>query len=191
VIVFVHGVPETAALWKKVRTRIDADSVALSMPGFGCPRPSGFGATHDDYVWHPFAQTWQTAGDGEAWWRDFNSQSTEPKALVFEGFGVSHGDAVEIALATDDTMASCILDLYRSATPNPYAHWKDAWGPTTAPGLVLCPIDDPFDDERRSREVAESLGAEHRTLGGAGHSWPLTHPEASAGVLRDFLASVC
>ena len=50
VIVFVHGVPETAAIWRKVRSAIDRESVALQLPGFGCPRPDGFGATKDDYV---------------------------------------------------------------------------------------------------------------------------------------------
>ena len=49
-IVFVHGVPETAAIWRKVRAAIDRESTALSMPGFGTPRPDGFGATKDDYV---------------------------------------------------------------------------------------------------------------------------------------------
>ena len=49
-IVFVHGVPETAAIWDGVRERIGRDSVALSLPGFGNPRPVGFGATKDDYV---------------------------------------------------------------------------------------------------------------------------------------------
>lgn len=49
-IVFVHGVPETAAIWRKLRARIDQESVAVSLPGFGCPRPDGFGATKDEYV---------------------------------------------------------------------------------------------------------------------------------------------
>lgn len=49
-IVFVHGVPETASLWDKVRSHIEAESVALTLPGFGCPRPDGFGATKDEYV---------------------------------------------------------------------------------------------------------------------------------------------
>ena len=40
-IVFVHGVPETAAIWDKVRGAIDQDSVALALPGFGSPRPEG------------------------------------------------------------------------------------------------------------------------------------------------------
>ena len=49
-IVFVHGVPETAAIWRKVRDAIDHESVALSMPGFGCPVPEGFGGSMDDYA---------------------------------------------------------------------------------------------------------------------------------------------
>ena len=49
-IVFLHGVPETAALWDKVRAQFDEETVALSLPGFGCARPTGFGATKDDYA---------------------------------------------------------------------------------------------------------------------------------------------
>lgn len=49
-IVFVHGVPETAAIWNQLRGAIDRESVALSLPGFGCPRPDGFGGSKDDYA---------------------------------------------------------------------------------------------------------------------------------------------
>ena len=49
-IVFVHGVPETHRIWRKVQDRIDRPSVAVSLPGFGCPRPDGFAATKDAYV---------------------------------------------------------------------------------------------------------------------------------------------
>nr|WP_042180496.1 alpha/beta hydrolase [Kibdelosporangium sp. MJ126-NF4]CEL14415.1 alpha/beta hydrolase, putative [Kibdelosporangium sp. MJ126-NF4]CTQ88780.1 alpha/beta hydrolase, putative [Kibdelosporangium sp. MJ126-NF4] len=49
-IVFLHGVPETAAIWRKVRARIGAESVALALPGFGSPVPDGFTCTKDEYV---------------------------------------------------------------------------------------------------------------------------------------------
>ncbi len=49
-IVFVHGVPETADLWNGIRQHIDGESVALSLPGFGNPRPAGFGATKEEYL---------------------------------------------------------------------------------------------------------------------------------------------
>src|SRR5439155_3332039 len=50
VIVFVHGVPETAEMWDKMRAEIDGDSIAVSLPGFGCERPAGFPATKDAYA---------------------------------------------------------------------------------------------------------------------------------------------
>ena len=46
-IVLLHGVPETADLWADVRDNLDQPSVALRLPGFGCPRPDGFAATKD------------------------------------------------------------------------------------------------------------------------------------------------
>lgn len=49
--VLVHGVPETPAVWGPLRDRLyRTDVVALQLPGFGCPRPEGFGATKEDYV---------------------------------------------------------------------------------------------------------------------------------------------
>ncbi|ONI89640.1 hypothetical protein ALI144C_04700 [Actinosynnema sp. ALI-1.44] len=49
-IVFLHGVPETTAIWRKVQAAIGVESVALPLPGFGCPRPEGFTSTKDEYV---------------------------------------------------------------------------------------------------------------------------------------------
>jgi pimeloyl-ACP methyl ester carboxylesterase len=50
-ILFVHGVPETAALWNDLRAELRrADTLALALPGFGCPRPAGRSATKEAYV---------------------------------------------------------------------------------------------------------------------------------------------
>lgn len=49
-VVFVHGVPETAEVWDKLRAHLDRDSVALGLPGFGTPVPPGFGGGKDDHV---------------------------------------------------------------------------------------------------------------------------------------------
>lgn len=49
--VLVHGVPDTARSWDRLRAELDrTDVVALSLPGFGGPRPDGFGATKEDYA---------------------------------------------------------------------------------------------------------------------------------------------
>ena len=49
-VVFVHGVPETSAIWRDLLGHLGReDAVALSPPGFGAPVPDGFGCTSDDY----------------------------------------------------------------------------------------------------------------------------------------------
>ncbi|MDA8368047.1 MAG: alpha/beta hydrolase [Actinomycetota bacterium] len=53
-VAFVHGNPETAAVWGPLLARLAEmgrhDTVTLSPPGFGAPVPDGFGATSDDYL---------------------------------------------------------------------------------------------------------------------------------------------
>jgi pimeloyl-ACP methyl ester carboxylesterase len=242
VIVFVHGVPETAAIWDKVRARIDRESIALSMPGFGTPRPDGFAATKEAYVdwllgeldgiegpidlvghdwgailtyriatahgdrlhswsadvgnvahpayeWHDFARIWQTPGEGEAFIEGQDAQPPEDRASGYELLGIPRDDALVMAAAGDLTMGRCILDLYRSATPNPHHHWGP-WSPTVAPGLVLHATEDPFGDEALAGEVAAALGAEVARLEGAGHFWPCQAPDAAVGVLEAFWAGL-
>jgi pimeloyl-ACP methyl ester carboxylesterase len=104
--------------------------------------------------------------------------------------GVPHDRAIVLAGWSDATMASCILDLYRSATPNVYASWHEEMGPTAAPGLVLSPSDDPFGEESMSRDVADRLGAQFVALAGVGHWWPLQAPDAGARVVKNFVSSL-
>lgn len=48
--VFVHGNPETAAVWEPLLVELGRDDVTcLSPPGFGVPLPEGFGATMGEY----------------------------------------------------------------------------------------------------------------------------------------------
>jgi pimeloyl-ACP methyl ester carboxylesterase len=257
VIVFVHGVPETAAIWDGVRRAIGRDSVALGLPGFGTPRPTGFGATkdeyaewlldaldaidgpldlvghdwgaplvlrvagqlapadpdpdpgpgpdangrlrswvidvanvlHPDYVWHQFAQVWQTPDEGEAFVAAQTAQTPEEQAPTFEGLGVPHERALEMAAASDATMGACILDLYRSATPNIHAEWGPL-RPVGAPGLVIHATEDPFGDEHLLTEAAAALGAGVAVLDGIGHFWPYQAPEQAAARLTSFWSSL-
>ena len=241
-IVFVHGVPETAAIWTEVRSRIDEESVALSMPGFGCERPAGFGAgkdayvewlvadlraigspvhlvghdwgaglvyrvaatapellrswtidvaniVHPDYVWHEFAQVWQTPGAGEAAFTEQLSRSVEEAAAGYQLLGIPEAAATEMAAGLDETMASCILDLYRSATPCIAADWGPP-RPSAAAGMVLCVADDPFGDDAMAAEVAQATGARIGRLDGGGHFWPYAAPEQGAAVLTAFWADL-
>ena len=240
-IVLLHGVPETADIWDDVRERLDGPSVALRLPGFGCPRPDGFSATkdayvdwligelkqidgpidlvghdwgagltarvgtkfpelvrswaidvpgifHPDYVWHDIAKIWQTPGDGEAFFENQNASAPEERAPLLQGFGLDEKAALKLAGMGDPVMGTCILDLYRSALPNPHADWGDGYKKSDKPCLVILPSADPFTGAGAA-EVIETLGARTATLA-AGHFWPLQAPEAGANIITEFVASV-
>jgi pimeloyl-ACP methyl ester carboxylesterase len=250
VIVFVHGVPETAGVWDGVRRAVAAagggdagsESMAVGLPGFGTPRPTGFGANKDEYVdwlvgeldavegpidlvghdwgallvfrvasahgdrlrswaidcgnlahpdyeWHEIAKVWQTPDQGEAFVAAMTAQTPEEQAPGLEALGVPREHALAMAAASDATMGACILDLYRSATPNPHATWGPLV-PTSAPGLIVHSTADPFSDEALARGVADALGARFATLDGIGHFWPYQAPEAAAALLSSFWSSL-
>jgi len=144
---------------------------------------------HPDYEWHDFAKIWQS-DEGEAFFETQEATPVEERGSLFEAMGVPHEDAIAMASRADRTMGDCILALYRSATPNPYAKWGETFVPTKAPGLVIIPTEDPFGDEKLATEVAGMLGARTTRLEGLGHWWPVQDPKASAAPLKDFWASV-
>lgn len=50
-VVLVHGVPDTHRLWAPLRSELRrSDVIAVPLPGFGVPLPSGFAATKEAYV---------------------------------------------------------------------------------------------------------------------------------------------
>lgn len=52
-ILFVHGVPDTPALWTPLIAALDLKPggyAAPALPGFGCPVPRGFDRTKDGYA---------------------------------------------------------------------------------------------------------------------------------------------
>jgi pimeloyl-ACP methyl ester carboxylesterase len=49
-VVFVHGSPDRAGVWKPLIAQLDRDdALALELPGFGCEPPEGFDATRWAY----------------------------------------------------------------------------------------------------------------------------------------------
>jgi pimeloyl-ACP methyl ester carboxylesterase len=230
--VFVHGVPETPVLWDPLRSHLQRDDVvALQLPGFGCARPDGFGATKEEYVtwlvgeleklqgegpidlvghdwgggltlrlvsirsdlvrswvtdaaglgdvdfeWHEFAKIWQTPVAGEEFFG------------VFEAFGVPHEQAMKMA-GLDQTMADCILALYRSAT-NVGKEWAPDFKEIPKPGMVVVPAEDPFLAEQLAEAAAANAGARTHLLPGVGHWWMLQDPAKGAAMLEEFWASL-
>jgi pimeloyl-ACP methyl ester carboxylesterase len=103
-IVFLHGVPETAALWDKVRAQFDEETVALSLPGFGCARPEGFSATKDAYA---------------QWLIDELEKYDAPVDLVAHDWGALL--TYRVASTRSDLLRSWTADVANGAHPN--AKW--------------------------------------------------------------------
>lgn len=50
-VIFVHGVPDTAQVWDKVRSRLARrDGIAIELPGVGTPLPVRLQPTKEGYV---------------------------------------------------------------------------------------------------------------------------------------------
>ena len=62
------------------------------------------------------AKIWQTPGEGEAFWGRHARCAAADRAAGLAGGGMPEDDALVAAEALNPSMASCILDLYRSAT---------------------------------------------------------------------------
>ncbi|MEV5436519.1 alpha/beta hydrolase [Streptomyces sp. NPDC052682] len=148
---------------------------------------------HPRYVWHDVARIWQTPGEGEAFnevARTAGPDDPASTARQLTSLGVPPAHALAMHRSFDATMGDAILGLYRSALPNPYADWGAGLARTGAPGLVLTPAEDPFDDPEAARGIARDLGAEVRALDEVGHFWMVQDPKQAAAVLGAFWRSV-
>ena len=142
-----------------------------------------------DFEWHDFAKIWQTPGEGEAFWEGMLAVSPADRSGALTASGVPEAEAIKAAEAITPAMASCILDLYRSATKV-----NEAWGPEFVdipkPGLVIVPSDDAFLNADGARRSAKRAGARIEELDGVGHWWMLQDPARGARVLEQFWSSV-
>jgi pimeloyl-ACP methyl ester carboxylesterase len=105
--VFVHGVPETDAIWGPLLAELGhGDAITLSPPGFGAPVPDGFGATSDDYL------GW-LVGEVEA--------MTGPIDLIGHDWGGGHVE--RLAAVRPDLIRSWCTDI--AGTADPGYVWHD------------------------------------------------------------------
>jgi pimeloyl-ACP methyl ester carboxylesterase len=94
-IVFVHGNPETDAIWGPLVHELDRDDVVLlSPPGFGAPLPDEFPATHEAY------RDWL---EGEL------AGFSEPVDLVGHDWGGGH--VVNLVLHRPELVRSWVSDV--------------------------------------------------------------------------------
>jgi pimeloyl-ACP methyl ester carboxylesterase len=140
------------------------------------------------FEWHEFAKIWQTPEAGEEFFASQLALSPEEQAGVFEAFGVPHEQAMKMA-GLDQTMADCILALYRSAT-NVGKEWAPDFKDIPKPGMVVVPAEDPFLAEDLAQAAAARAGARVSHLPGVSHWWMLQDPAKGAAMLEEFWASL-
>ncbi len=140
------------------------------------------------YVWHDFAQIWQTPGAGEHWVTDTLAQPRADRVALLESVGVTPDAAGAFTDALDAEMGRCILALYRSAAAPALAEWtRDTEAAAARPGLVIAPEADPFTGgTEAAKRMSERMQARFVLLEGQGHWWMLQDPEGGARVLDEF-----
>jgi pimeloyl-ACP methyl ester carboxylesterase len=139
--VFVHGNPETAAIWGPLLSELQhPDTVILSPPGFGAPVPDGFGATADEYA---------------AWLASELEQQAAPIDLVGHDWGGGH--VIRIAMERPDLIRSWVTDIAGCFAPD-YV-WHDlaqVWQTPGAGEELVAAMSSPSVVDRASR--FEALG---------------------------------
>lgn len=146
------------------------------------------GLFHPQFVWHVFAQIWQTPGDGEEYFTQSLAMPLDDRVAAYEAIGIPASIGERLLAVTDHTMGRAVLALYRSAVQPAMAEWGAHLGPAaTVPGLAIIAPNDPFvQSDSLGAEMAVQLGATLHTLEGQGHWWMLGDPATGAAMLRDF-----
>ena len=149
------------------------------------------GLIHPDYVWHDMAQLWQTPEVGEEVVQGMRAASRDERITMMMTSGMNEHAATDVADALD-TMADCILPLYRSgAQPVVGNLGRELAAIDLPPGLALDPSEDPYvGPAGRAAQMADQLGARHAPLDGAGHWWMSEQPAAAADLLVEFWGSL-
>lgn len=105
--VFVHGVPETAAIWTDLVAALSrTDVITLSPPGFGAPVPEGFQPTADGY---------------RQWLIDELEKIGTPVDLVGHDWGGGH--VMRVAMERPDLLRSWVTDIAGAMDPD--YEWHD------------------------------------------------------------------
>jgi pimeloyl-ACP methyl ester carboxylesterase len=105
-VVFVHGNPETPAIWGPLFNELDRDDVvALALPGFGCSLPNNFTPTKEGYV---------------AWLVEQLEAIGHPVDLVGHDWG--GGFALRVAMTRPDLLRSWVTDVAHLLHPDEVWH---------------------------------------------------------------------
>jgi pimeloyl-ACP methyl ester carboxylesterase len=118
--VFVHGNPETAAVWEPLLAELGRDDVTcLSPPGFGAPLPTGFDAGLGEY------REWLT--------RELEAFG-EPVDVI--GHDLGGGHVLGVAMTRPDLLRSWVSDVVGTFEPDYAWHYLATLWQTPGVGEV-------------------------------------------------------
>jgi pimeloyl-ACP methyl ester carboxylesterase len=157
--VFVHGNPETSAIWGPLLTELQhPDVVTLSPPGFGAEVPDAFGATADEYA---------------AWLASELEKQEAPVDLVGHDWGGGH--VMRIAMERSDLVRSWAMDTAGCFAPDYVWHdlaqvWQtEGAGEESVASIASLPVADRaamFDALGMTPEIARVVAeASDDTMG--------------------------
>lgn len=150
--VFVHGNPETDAIWDDLVPLLGrTDVVRLSPPGFGAPVPDGFDATADEY---------------RDWLADELKQLGGEIDLVGHDWGGGH--VLRIAMERPELIRSWASDILGGLHPDYVWHdMAQVWqtpgaGEEAVKGMAAAPVEAraaQFESLGMSKSIAEKVAA--------------------------------
>lgn len=129
--VFVHGNPETPAVWEPLLDELNRpDVVNLQLPGFGTPAPAGFDATKESYT---------------AWLIEQLENIGEPVDLVGHDWG--GGFALRVACTRPDLLRTWASDIAGVLHPEYIWHdyaqiWQSSEGEASFEAQLGAPLED-------------------------------------------------
>lgn len=146
------------------------------------------GLFHADYVWHDFAQIWQTPGAGEEYFAASEAVPAADRVALLASMGIPPDIGEQLVAASNPEFSRCVLALYRSAAQPAMREWGEQLGMAgSVPGLaIVAPLDPFVRGTDLGLEVAERLGARQHVLEGQGHWWMLGDAPAGAAMLQRF-----
>jgi pimeloyl-ACP methyl ester carboxylesterase len=150
--VFVHGNPETSAIWGPLLEALQIpDVLTLSPPGFGAPVPEGFGATADEYV---------------TWLASELERQDGPVDLIGHDWGGGH--VMRLAIERPDLIRSWAMDIAGCFAPDYVWHdlaqvWQTpGTGEDAVAGMAALPTRDRasmFESLGMTPEIAAAVAA--------------------------------
>jgi pimeloyl-ACP methyl ester carboxylesterase len=167
--------------------------IAMDCPGLIRSWTSDILGVFDvEYVWHDFAQTWQTPKIGEQAVAQMAGMSVEARAKQNESIGMTSAIARKVAAGTNEGIGKAVLAVYRSAAQPVMRDLGSCLSrAATKPGLALIATQDSYcGGEVLARRCAKHAGAKVAVLEGVGHWWMCQQPKQGADAINTFLAQL-